>query len=101
MNPRKQTKQKNYGRNTTIGTPWGVRYNGRLPAPVLPKTFPNSTRTVRLIRQICYIVRTLLKILIAERSKLWSCSACPIGIFCQYHLQLATWQVVMLEAELT
>ena len=41
---------------------------------------------------------TLPKTLLAERGKLWSCSACPIAIFCQIHFQLATGPVVMLHA---
>ena len=33
---------------------------------------------------------------IAEWGKSGSCSACPIAVFCQIHLQLATGPVVML-----
>ena len=50
-------------------------------------------------RNLSYIARTQPKTLFAERGKLESCSVCPIAVFCQIHLQLATGQVVMLHAD--
>ena len=41
---------------------------------------------------------TLPKKLLAEQGKSGFCSACPIAVFCQNHLQLATGPVVMLHA---
>ena len=46
-------------------------------------------------------MRTLPDTLLAKQGKLGSCSACPIVVFCQLHLQLAVGQLVMLHAALS